>query len=90
MDSKIKNYNVIFHTRSVANEFNRKLLKKFTKLHFFTENSKKFHTHKKKIHKIISKIHKNRTFKKKQVHSWHNSIYFSIHFQKYSFYMNFT
>ena len=34
-DSKIKNYNVKFYTRSAANQFTRKLLKKITKLHFF-------------------------------------------------------
>ena len=36
-DPKIKSYNVIFHTRSAANEFTRKLLhlKKITKI-FFT------------------------------------------------------
>ena len=32
--SKLENYNVIFHTRSVANEFTRKLLKNLIKLHF--------------------------------------------------------
>ena len=39
-NSKIKNYKV-FHTCFAANEFTRKLLKKFTKLHYFTENKKK-------------------------------------------------
>ena len=29
MDPKIKNYNVIFHIRSAANEFTGKLLKKY-------------------------------------------------------------
>ena len=38
MDPIIKNYNLIFHTRSVANEFTRKLSKNFAKLDFFTEN----------------------------------------------------
>ena len=33
-NSKIKNYNAIFHTCSAATEFIRKLLKNFTKLHF--------------------------------------------------------
>ena len=42
MDPKIKNYNVIFRTRSAANEFLRKLLKNFNKLHFFTESKKTF------------------------------------------------
>ena len=40
---KIKNYNVIFYTRSAANEFTRKLLQNFADLHFFpTENKKTF------------------------------------------------
>ena len=67
MDPKIKNFNATFHTCSAANEFTRKLLKKYTKLHFFTENKKQFHTkkffqkNKKLFHKITTKVHKNRT-----------------------------
>ena len=49
---KIKNHNVTFHTRSVANEFTGKLLKKLTKLHFFIEK-KNFFTNIKKNHKNI-------------------------------------
>ena len=45
---KIKNYNVIFQNCSAVNEFTRKLLKYFTKLHFFTKNKKLFHKNKKK------------------------------------------
>ena len=37
---KIKNSNVIFHIRSAANEFTKKLFKNFTKLHLFIENEK--------------------------------------------------
>ena len=37
LDLKIKNNNVIFHTHSAKNEFARKILKKFTGLHFFTK-----------------------------------------------------
>ena len=33
---KIKNYKIIFHIRSVANEFSWKCLNNFTKLHSFT------------------------------------------------------
>ena len=43
MDPKIKNYYVIFHTRSATNGFTRKLLTKFAQLHFFTEEKNLFH-----------------------------------------------
>ena len=52
----MKNFNVICHTRSTANEFTRKLLKNFTKLHFF------FFENKKKIHKNKNIFHKNKIF----------------------------
>ena len=42
-DPKVKNYNAIFHTSSAANEFTRKRLKNFTKLHFFHKNKNLFH-----------------------------------------------
>ena len=42
MDPKIKNYNVIFYTRSATNEFIRKRLKNFTKLHVFFTGKKTF------------------------------------------------
>ena len=35
---KIQNYNAIFDISSAGNEFTRKRLKNFTKLHFFTIN----------------------------------------------------
>ena len=40
-DPKIKNYNVKFYACSAANQFTRKILKKFTKLHFFSQKKKK-------------------------------------------------
>ena len=61
----MKNYSIIFHTRFAANDFTRKRLKNFTKLHFFfTEN--KLHKNENIFHKTINKIHKNRTLEKKK------------------------
>ena len=40
-DLKIKIYNAIFYTRSIANEFTKKFLENFTKLYVFTHKKKK-------------------------------------------------
>ena len=60
MDKEVKNFNVIFHTRSAANEFTRKCFKDFTKLHVFTEKRKNFST---RIKILFTKIKK--TFSQK-------------------------
>ena len=40
-----------FYTCSAANMFTRKILKKFTELHFFAKNKKLFHKNKSTFHK---------------------------------------